>query len=117
MDIKTVQAALELQAEFNAKLTKSLEQLRSGKTLGLEAAVEEKRRQLIRAGASIEALEKERSDTLSRLDRSLEQSKADLAQLETELKQLESRLDGTDRGGTRPGRRPRKKGASSKNRS
>ncbi len=98
MDIKSVQEALKLQAEFNARLAQSMDSLRSGKKLTLQAAVEEKRREVGSAGARVKTLEKERADAVSRLDQRLEHGKADLERLQVELTELESRLKGPGRG-------------------
>jgi hypothetical protein len=92
MDIKTVQDALKLQQELNAKLTQQFETLHKGRKITVAALLKEKEKELTRVQKDVEIVTRERDQAVSRWDQRIEQRKAALIKLEAEIAALKKQI-------------------------
>ena len=92
MDIKTVQDALKLQQELNAKLIQQFETLHKGRKITVAALLKEKEKELTRVQKDVEIVTRERDQAISRWDQRIEQRKAALVKLEAEIAALKKQV-------------------------
>jgi chromosome segregation ATPase len=88
MEIKNLEQALKLQKELAAKLARSAEITRTGKTPPIEELLKEKEQLIGRAQAELQIAIREREAAVTRWDERIAQRKASLAKLESELNDL-----------------------------
>ncbi len=92
MDIKTVQEALKLQQELNAKLTQQFETLHKGRKITAAALLKEKENEFKRVQKDVEIVARERDQVISRWDQRIEQHKVSLTKLEAEIAALKKQV-------------------------
>jgi len=92
MDIKTLEQALKLQSDLTTRLSQSLTSQRSGKLPAIEVMLKEREQLLASAQAEVETAIKERDAAASRWDERVAQRKANVTELQREMKDLKTQL-------------------------
>lgn len=92
MEIKNLEQALKLQRDLVAKLTRNADIVRTGKGPSVAAVLKDKKQRIAEAQAAVEAILKDRDAAVTRWDERVAQRQQALAQLESELVDLNKQL-------------------------